>query len=123
MLEGGLAGSHKHRSGSEYVYRAAVGGFVVGYKGHRPGSKKLIGETTFGGVPKDMERAGLRQAPGMGFGPRQTTSHMELGTHYGPKAHADSRDAFNHYAYHCSGSNIYILNIVCIACACSRAFS
>ena len=41
-----------------------MGGFIPGYKGHRPGAHKLVGETSYGGVPRDLERTGLR--PGAG---------------------------------------------------------
>ena len=87
----------KYRTGNEYQYRAAVGGFIPGYKGHRPGARKLVGETSFGGVPRDLERAGLRPGAGMGFGPRETTSNMELGCSY-PKRHPEREPAFLAFA-------------------------
>jgi hypothetical protein len=147
-----------------YVYaarRAAVGGFIPGYKGHRPGSRKLVGETSYGGVPRDLERTGMRPgagaipaafhsslqanvgsgalqiahvpplcspfgfvrlrstllptlpAPpspcrsllacstvrraGMGFGPRNTTSNMELGNNYRGR-HPEREEAFLAFA-------------------------
>ena len=88
---------NKHKTGNEYQYRAGVGGFIPGYKGHRPKAKTIWGETSFGGVPRDMERAGLRPSPGQGFGKRETTSHMELGNNY-RRQQVDKEEAFLAFA-------------------------
>jgi len=58
---------------------------MVGYQGHRPGSNDVIGASSLGGVPYYMETNGVRSTPGMGFGPRPTTSYTEIGGSYGKR--------------------------------------
>ena len=69
----------RHKTGTDYAYRTAVGGFLPGYAGHRPGNRKVVAESAFGGVP--FQRP-IHRAAGQGFGKKMTTSHVEIGRFY-----------------------------------------
>ena len=90
-MAGGPTTSMRHRTGTEYAYRTAVGGFLPGYAGHRPGNEKIVGNTSFGGVP--FQRP-VNRAPGQGFGTRLTTYHCETGRHY-PKNMISNDEVFS----------------------------
>ena len=62
------------------VQRAKVGGWIVGYSGHRPKAREVVNTMAYGGVPLFHRMDESRFAPGQGqqLKNRNTTTWMEI---------------------------------------------